>query len=213
MGALIMAHSDDEGLVLPPVLAPVQIVIVPIYKGSESLAVLAEACQLIAEECKAAGLRVELDAEDNARPGWKFAHHELRGVPIRIAVGMRDLQNGEVELARRDLRTKTQTTREGLGLHCKNLLDEIQNEMFNKALAYRSTATHRVDTKEEFLQKLEQGGLVMAHWDGTTATETAIKEATKATIRCIPLDAADEPGNCVWTGRPSARRVVFAKAY
>ena len=213
MGALIMAHSDDEGLVLPPVLAPVQVVIVPIYKGSDSIPVLTEACQQIAEECKALGIRVEMDTEDHARPGWKFAHHELRGVPIRIALGLRDLQNGEVELARRDLRTKTQTTRDGLGLHCKNLLDEIQEEMYNKALAFRTDQTHRVDTKEEFIQQLEKGGLVLAHWDGTGATETAIKEATKATIRCIPLDAPDEAGTCVWTGQPSVRRVVFAKAY
>jgi prolyl-tRNA synthetase len=213
MGALIMAHSDDEGLVLPPVLAPVQVVIVPIYKGSDSIPVLTEACQQIAEECKALGLRVELDTEDHARPGWKFAQHELRGVPIRIALGLRDLQNGEVELARRDHRTKTQTTREGLGLHCKNLLDEIQEELYNKALSFRSAQTQRLYTKEEFLQKLNQGGLVMAHWDGTSATETAIKEATKATIRCIPLDTPDEAGTCVWSGQPSARRVVFAKAY
>lgn len=213
MGALIMAHSDDQGLVLPPMLAPVQVVVVPIYKGADTISVLRDACQKIVHECQAMGLRVELDAEDNARPGWKFAHHELRGVPVRIAVGMRDLENGTVELARRDLQTKTTVSRDGIALVCQQLMNEIQESLFNKAFDFRQSMTFEVDTWEDFQQRIEAGGLVSAHWDGSGATETAIKEATKATIRCIPLDQKPEAGSCIYSGKPSQGRVLFARAY
>lgn len=213
MGALIMAHSDDQGLVLPPMLAPVQVVVVPIYKGADTISVLRDACQKIVHECQAMGLRVELDAEDNARPGWKFAHHELRGVPVRIAVGMRDLENGTVELARRDLQTKTTVSRDGIALVCQQLMNEIQESLFNKAFDFRQSMTFEVDTWEDFQQRIEAGGLVSAHWDGSGATETAIKEATKATIRCIPLDQKPEAGSCIYSGQPSQGRVLFARAY
>jgi len=213
MGALIMAHSDDQGLVLPPMLAPVQVVVVPIYKGADTISVLRDACQKLVHECQTMGLRVELDAEDNARPGWKFAHHELRGVPVRIAVGMRDLENGTVELARRDLQTKTTVSRDGIALVCQQLMNEIQESLFNKALNFRQSMTFEVDTWEDFQQRIEAGGLVAAHWDGSGATETAIKEATKATIRCIPLDQKSEAGSCIYSGQPSQGRVLFAKAY
>jgi prolyl-tRNA synthetase len=213
MGALIMAHSDDQGLVLPPMLAPVQVVVVPIYKGADTISVLRDACQKLVHECQAMGLRVELDAEDNARPGWKFAHHELRGVPVRIAVGMRDLDNGTVELARRDLQTKTTVSRDGIALVCQQLMNEIQESLFNKALDFRQSMTFEVDTWEDFQQRIEAGGLVSAHWDGSGATETAIKEATKATIRCIPLDQKPEAGSCIYSGKPSQGRVLFARAY
>jgi len=213
MGALIMAHSDDQGLVLPPMLAPVQVVVIPIYKGTETIPVLRDACQHLVNECQAAGLRVELDAEDNARPGWKFAHHELRGVPVRIALGMRDLENGTVELARRDLQTKNTVSKEGIGNFCKQLMNEIQESLYNKAMDYRNAMTFEVDTWKDFQTRIETGGLIAAHWDGTNATETSIKEATKATIRCIPLDQKPEPGRCVYSGQPSVGRVLFAKAY
>lgn len=213
MGALIMAHSDDQGLVLPPMLAPVQVVVVPIYKGADTISVLRDACQKIVHECQAMGLRVELDAEDNARPGWKFAHHELRGVPVRIALGMRDLENGTVELARRDLQTKTTVSRDGIALVCQQLMNEIQESLFNKAFDFRQSMTFEVDTWEDFQQRIEAGGLVSAHWDGSGATETAIKEATKATIRCIPLDQKPEAGSCIYSGQPSQGRVLFARAY
>jgi len=213
MGALIMAHSDDQGLVLPPMLAPVQVVVVPIYKGADTISVLRDACQKLVHECQAVGLRVELDAEDNARPGWKFAHHELRGVPVRIAVGMRDLENGTVELARRDLQTKTTVSRDGIALVCQQLMNEIQESLFHKALDFRRSMTFEVDTWEDFQQRIEAGGLVAAHWDGSGATETAIKEATKATIRCIPLDQKPEAGSCIYSGQPSQGRVLFARAY
>ena len=213
MGALIMAHSDDQGLVLPPMLAPVQVVVVPIYKGADTISVLRDACQKIVHECQAMGLRVELDAEDNARPGWKFAHHELRGVPVRIALGMRDLENGTVELARRDLQTKTTVSRDGIALYCQQLMNEIQESLFNKAFDFRQSMTFEVDTWEDFQQRIEAGGLVSAHWDGSGATETAIKEATKATIRCIPLDQKPEAGSCIYSGQPSQGRVLFARAY
>jgi len=213
MGALIMAHSDDDGLVLPPLLAPVQVVVVPIYKGPESVPILREACQTIADECKAAGIRVELDAEDQARPGWKFAQHELRGVPIRLAVGMRDLENGVVELARRDLQTKESVPSHNIAGRCKLLLEEIQGNLYDKALKFRDSQTYKVDTWEAFQKQIEEGGLILAHWDGTGVTESAIKEATKATIRCIPLLENAEQGKCVFSGQPSSRRVVFARAY
>jgi prolyl-tRNA synthetase len=213
MGALIMAHSDDQGLVLPPMLAPVQAVVVPIYKGPETIPILRDACQHIVNECRAAGLRVELDAEDNARPGWKFAHHEMRGVPVRIAMGTRDLENGTVELARRDLQSKTTIAMDGVGAHCQQLMNDIQDSLFKKALDYRQSMTFVVDTWEDFQNRIEEGGLIAAHWDGTNETETAIKEATKATIRCIPLDQNPQQGQCVYSGKHSQGRVLFAKAY
>jgi prolyl-tRNA synthetase len=213
MGALIMAHSDDQGLVLPPMLAPVQAVVVPIYKGPETIPILRDACQHIVNECRAAGLRVELDTEDNARPGWKFAHHEMRGVPVRIAMGTRDLENGTVELARRDLQSKTTIAMDGVGAHCQQLMNDIQDSLFKKALDYRQSMTFVVDTWEDFQNRIEEGGLIAAHWDGTNETETAIKEATKATIRCIPLDQNPQQGQCVYSGKHSQGRVLFAKAY
>ena len=213
MGALIMTHSDDNGLVLPPKLAPIQVVIVPIYKGEEQLAAISERVALITEELKSMGVSVKFDNSDNKKPGWKFAEYELKGVPVRLAMGGRDLENNTVEVFRRDTLTKETMSQDGIALVIKNLLDEIQASIFNKALTMRETTTKVVDTWEEFKERIEEGGFISAHWDGTTETEEWIKEQTKATIRCIPLDGDKTPGVCMVTGKPSARRVLFARAY
>lgn len=213
MGALIMAHSDDDGLVLPPKLAPIQVVIVPIYKNDEQLGQLTAKVKPIMQELRKLGISVKFDDSDANKPGWKFAEYELRGVPVRLAMGMRDLENGTVEVARRDLKTKETVAVDGIVGHIQTLLDDIQQTIYQKALKFRESNMFRVDTYDEFKEQIEKGGFILAHWDGTSETEEAIKEETKATIRCIPLDAADEEGTCMYTGKPSNRRVVFARAY
>lgn len=213
MGALVMAHSDDNGLVLPPKLAPIQVVIVPIYKSPEDLAKISEKVDPIFAELKAAGISVKYDDNDNQRSGWKFAEYELRGVPVRLGIGMRDLENGTVEVARRDNLTKESRPLEGLVDHIKSLLDEIQHNVYDRALAFREANTFVVDTWDEFKEQIEKGGFIMAHWDGTAETEEKIKDETKATIRCIPLNSVEEAGKCVYSGNASAKRVLFARAY
>lgn len=213
MGALIMAHSDDNGLVLPPKLAPIQVVIVPIYKTPEDLAKISERVDPIVADLKAAGISVKYDDSDNQRSGWKFAEYELRGVPVRLGIGMRDLENGTVEVARRDTLTKESHSLDGITAHIQSLLDEIQSNIFQKALKFREENTFVADTWEEFKDQIEKGGFIMAHWDGTAETEEKIKEETKATIRCIPLNSIEEAGKCVYSGKESAKRVVFARAY
>ncbi len=213
MGALIMAHSDDNGLVLPPKLAPIQVVIVPIYKTPEDLARISEKANPIFEELRAAGISVKYDDDDKQRSGWKFAEYELRGVPVRLGMGMRDLENGSIEVARRDNLTKESRPLEGIVDHVKALLDEIQENIYQRALKFRDDNTFRVDTWDEFKEQIELGGFILAHWDGTAETEEKIKDETKATIRCIPLDAPEEAGKCVYSGAPSNKRVIFARAY
>ena len=214
MGALIMAHSDNNGLVLPPKLAPIQVVIVPIYKGEEQLAAARAKMNEIADGLAALGIRVKVDDRDNLRPGFKFAEYELKGVPVRLALGQRDMQNGTIELARRDTLTKEVVSQEGVADRIVALLDEIQKNIFQKALDYRNSMITKVDTWEEFQQVLnEKGGFILAHWDGTPETEQAIKEATKATIRCIPMEVELEEGKCIYSGKPSKFRVLFAKSY
>ena len=214
MGALIMAHSDNNGLVLPPKLAPIQVAMVPIYKGEEQLREMTEKMEAIAKELRAKGVSVKVDTRDNVRSGFKFAEYELKGVPVRLALGPRDLQNGTIELARRDTLSKEVVPQEGLTDRIVALLDEIQQNIFQKALNYRNSMITEVNTWEEFQEVLDtKGGFVSAHWDGTPETEVAIKEATKATIRCIPLDAKEEEGKCIFTGKPSKCRVLFARSY
>lgn len=214
MGALIMAHSDDDGLIIPPRLAPVHVVIVPIFKSEEELNKISIQATAIVDELRKAGFSVKFDNRDTHKPGFKFAEYEMRGVPIRLAIGPRDLDNGTVELARRDTREKKVVALSEVTKLVPTLLNEIQLNLYNRALAFREQMTTRVDTFAEFRRVLdEKGGFVMAHWDGTAATEAAIKDATKATIRCIPLDAPEEAGVCVYSGKPSSRRVVFARAY
>jgi len=213
MGALIMAHSDDQGLVLPPKLAPLHVVIVPIYRSEEQLEAVRERIQPLLKELKAKSISVKFDDSDANKPGWKFAEYELRGVPVRLAIGARDLENGTVEIARRDTRGKQTVPMDGLADRIAALLDEIQATIFQRALKFREENTHRVDTWAQFQEQIEKGGFLHAHWDGTAETEEAIKDATKATIRCIPLDAPEEAGTCVFSGKPSSRRVVFARAY
>src|ERR1700722_6198085 len=214
IGGLVMAHSDDDGLILPPRIAPLQVVIVPIYKGEERKEALDAKGRELAAQLKAAGLRVKFDDNDNSRPGFKFAEYELKGVPVRIAMGLRDLDSGNVEIARRDTKEKSAIPMDGLADRVKGLLDNIQGSMFKKALAYRDEHITRADTWAEFERLLdEKGGFIYAHWDGTPATEEAIKEKTKATIRCIPLDNPAEEGHCILTGKPSKQRVLFARAY
>ncbi|MDU1891556.1 MAG: proline--tRNA ligase [Dysgonomonas sp.] len=213
IGALIMAHSDDNGLVLPPKLAPYQVVIVPIYKGEEQLAAINEKVAGIVKALKALGISVKYDNADNKKPGWKFSEYELKGVPVRLAMGARDMENNTVEVARRDTLTKETVSCDGLDIHIKNLLDEIQANIYQKALDYRAAQTISVDTYDEFKEKIEGGVFIMAHWDGTSETEEKIKAETKATIRCIPLEGDKTPGKCMVTGKPSLQRVVFAKAY
>lgn len=214
MGALIMAHSDDDGLVLPPNLAPFQTVIVPIYRTDEERSKVDAAAAGIKKKLEALNISVKYDNRDTHKPGYKFAEWELKGVPLRIAIGPRDLENGTVELARRDSGVKQLTAIEGLDIFVKNLLDEIQEGIYSKAKNFLNTNIHKVDTWEEFQIVLEKkGGFISAHWDGTGETEEKIKQLTKATIRCIPLDAVEEKGQCVFSGNPSSKRVLFAKAY
>jgi prolyl-tRNA synthetase len=214
MGALIMTHSDDEGLVLPPALAPIHVVIIPIHRTDEELEVINEKVAQISSELRALGIKVKYDSDDQKRPGWKFAEYEAKGVPVRLAIGPRDLANGVVELARRDTKEKNTVALEGLTAHIEQLLKEIQDNLLARAKTYRAEKTQVVDSYEDFKVKLEKdGGFFMAHWDGTAETEEKIKQETKATIRCIPLDREEETGVCMVTGKPSAGRVVFAKAY
>ena len=214
MGALIMAHSDNNGLVLPPKLAPIQVAMVPIYKGEEQLREMTEKMEAIAAELRKRGVSVKVDTRDNVRSGFKFAEYELKGVPVRLALGPRDLQNGTIELARRDTLSKEVVPQEGLTDRVVALLDEIQENIFQKALNYRNSMITEVNTWEEFQEVLDtKGGFISAHWDGTVETEVAIKEATKATIRCIPLDAKEEEGTCIYSGKPSKCRVLFARSY
>lgn len=213
MGALIMTHSDDNGLVLPPQLAPYQVVIVPIYKGTEQLEEISEKVRDIKLKLERMGITVKYDDRDTHKPGWKFNEYELKGVPLRIAVGPRDLENGTVELARRDTLSKGIVPMENIEVKVSQLLKEIQENLYRKANDFRSENTYKVDSWEEFEEALNKGGFVEAHWDGSSETENKIKEKTKATIRCIPLDNAEEEGKCVLTGNPSDRRVLFARAY
>jgi prolyl-tRNA synthetase len=214
MGALVMAHSDDSGLVLPPKLAPIQVVIIPIYRDETQLATISETVVGLMKELKKRGISVKYDDSDAFKPGYKFAEYELRGVPVRLAMGMRDLENGTVEVARRDTKTKETRSFEGIVDHVEALLETIQQAIFDKALAYREANTHQADTYEEFKEILDsKGGFIYAHWDGTPETEEKIKEETKATIRCIPLNAVQEQGTCIYSGQPSGQRVVFARAY
>ena len=214
MGALIMAHSDNNGLVLPPKLAPIQVVMVPIYRGEEQRVEAVARFEELAAELRAKGVSVKIDGRDNVRSGFKFAEYELKGVPVRLALGPRDLENGTIELARRDTLTKEVVPQEGLADRIVALLDEIQQNIFKKALDFRNSMITKVDTWEEFKSVLnEKGGFILAHWDGTPETEQAIKDATKATIRCIPMDVVEEEGKCVYSGKPSKYRVLFAKSY
>ena len=213
MGALIMAHSDDNGLVLPPKLAPIQVVIVPIYRNEEDLQVITEKVSKIVDELKSLGISVKYDDDDKYKPGYKFAEYELRGVPVRLGIGMRDLENGMVEVARRDNLSKESLSLDGVVERIKNLLDEIQQNIYDKAFKFREENTFVVNSWEEFKSQIEKGGFVLAHWDGTAETEEKIKEETKATIRCIPLNSAEEAGEDVYSGKPSGKRVIFAKAY
>ena len=214
MGALIMTHSDDEGLVLPPKLAPIQVVIVPIYKSAEELELVSEKARELMSKLKTLGISVKFDDDDNRRPGWKFAEYEVKGVPVRVAIGPRDLAAGNIEIARRDTKEKSTQPLEGIDQYISNLLDEIQANLYQRSLDFRSKNIQKVDSYDEFKLKIEQeGGFYLVHWDGTSETEAKIKEETQATIRCIPLDAPEETGFCMVTGKPSSCRVVLAKAY
>lgn len=214
MGALVMAHSDDDGLVLPPKLAPIQVVIVPIYKSDEQLKLVSDVALKIKKALTARGIAVVYDDDDQAKPGWKFAEYEMKGVPVRLAIGPRDVESGTVELARRDTKEKMTVQITDIELKIENLLQQIQENIFKKAIDFRDTSTHVADSMDEFIKILDsKGGFVFAHWDGTTETEEKIKEKTKATIRCIPLNNKQENGKCILTGKPSTQRVLFARAY
>ncbi|MBL7737783.1 MAG: proline--tRNA ligase [Chitinophagaceae bacterium] len=214
VGALVMAHSDDQGLILPPRIAPLQVVIVPIYKGDEQKAKIGARADEIMSGLKALGIRVKYDDNDNQRPGWKFAEYEMKGVPVRITLGARDLENNIAEVARRDSKEKRNISLEGIVTYIKELLEDVQQSMFNKAKSYRDEHITPANSWDEFEKLLdEKGGFISAHWDGTAETEEAIKEKTKATIRCIPLDNKQEAGKCILTGKPSTQRVLFARAY
>jgi len=214
IGALVMAHSDDQGLVLPPKIAPLQVVIVPIFKGDEQKAAIDAKVNVMMAELKALGVSVKYDDSDNARPGWKFAEYEMKGVPVRIAIGARDLEQNIVEVARRDTKEKANASIDGIGLHVKNLLDDIQANIFNRAKAFRDDHITEANTWDEFVDLLDnKTGFISAHWDGTPETEEKIKEQTKATIRCIPLNNKQEAGTCILSGNPSTQRVLFARAY
>jgi prolyl-tRNA synthetase len=214
IGGLVMTHSDDEGLVLPPRIAPLQVVIVPIFKGEDQKALLDEKILEMVSSFKAAGIRVKYDDSDNQRPGWKFAEYELKGVPVRIAVGPRDLENNQVEIARRDTKEKLTVSMDGITETVSQLLLDIQSNLFNRAKKYRDEHITKVDSWEDFIATLDtKAGFVSAHWDGTPETEDKIKEMTKATIRCIPLNNEQEAGACILTGNPSSQRVLFARAY
>jgi len=213
VGALIMTHSDDHGLVIPPKLAPYQVVIIPIYKNTDQLAAISEKAESIKKELTAKGIRVKYDHRDTHKPGWKFNEYEFKGVPVRIAIGPRDLENNTVEVARRDTLEKEVLQAVNLDVKIGNLLEQIQSNLYEKALSFRENNTFKVDSWEEFKEKIEEGGFLLAHWDGTSETEEKIKEETKATIRTIPLDGPLEPGKCIYSGKPSPKRVVFARAY
>jgi len=214
MGALIMAHSDDDGLVLPPKLAPIHVVIVPIFKNEAEMQKISEQADIISKSLRAKGYSVKFDNRETHKPGFKFAEWELKGVPVRIAIGPRDLENKTVEVARRDTKEKQLMKMESIGQDIPLLLDQIQENIYQKALKFRDEKTTKVDSYDEFKRVLdEKGGFVVAHWDGTSETEAAIKEETKATIRCIPLDSPEESGVCIYSGKPSPRRVLFARAY
>ena len=214
IGALIMAHSDDQGLILPPKIAPFQVVIVPIYKGEESKATIDAKVNEIITSLKALGIRVKYDNNDNSRPGWKFAQYELQGVPVRLAMGLRDMENNVVEIARRDTKEKNSVSMDGIADTVAKLLEEIQQNMYNKALTFRNENITTVDSWDDFVKTLdEKGGFISAHWDGTAETEEKIKDQTKATIRCIPMNNKQEEGKCVLSGNASVQRVLFARAY
>ena len=213
MGALIMTHSDDNGLVLPPKLAPFQVVIVPIYKNDEQLSAISEKVNELLPKLKALGISVKFDNNDTKKPGWKFAEYELKGVPVRLAMGARDLENGTVEVARRDTLSKETVSLEGIENYIAQLLEDIQQNIYKKAFDYRASVTREVNSYDEFKVEIEKGGFLLCHWDGTPETEEKIKEDTKATIRCIPIAGDKTPGVCMVTGKPSAGRVVFARAY
>lgn len=213
IGALIMSHSDDNGLVLPPTLAPLQVVIVPIYKSEEQLHQIDEKAEKIMQQLKALGISVKYDNTDNKKPGWKFSEYELKGIPVRLAIGGRDLENNTIEIARRDMLTKETISCEGITNYVKNLLDEIQQNIYRKAYDFRSSQIREVNSYEEFKEEIEKGGFLLCHWDGTPETEELIKNDTKATIRCIPLEGDKTPGKCMVTGKKSTQRVVFARAY
>lgn len=213
MGALIMAHSDDNGLVLPPALAPIQVVIVPIYKDAEGLKQISERVKPIVDNLMSMGISVRYDDADNRRPGFKFADYEIKGVPVRLAIGMKDLENGTVELMRRDTLEKETVPFEGIEEEVRSILKDMQQNIYLKALKAREDRTRKVDTYDQFKEEIEKGGFLLCHWDGTPETEARIKEETKATIRCIPLDAEEEEGVDMLTGKPSHRRVIFARAY
>jgi prolyl-tRNA synthetase len=214
VGALVMAHSDDQGLILPPRIAPLQVVIVPIYKGDEQKAMIGAKADEIIKELKALGIRVKYDDNENTRPGWKFAEYEMKGVPVRLALGARDMEKNEIEVARRDTKEKRIVSLDGIAQYVESLLKDIQQYMYNKALLYRDEHITKADSWDEFVKLLdEKGGFISAHWDGTGETEDAIKEKTKATIRCIPLNNEAEAGQCILSGNPSTQRVLFARAY
>ena len=213
MGALIMTHSDDEGFVVPPALAPIQVVAVPIYKTEEEFAAISEKMAELGAKLKLKGISFKYDNDDNRRPGWKFAEYEAKGIPVRVAMGPRDLENGKAEIARRDLKTKEVVDFDGLENYIENLLAAIQTNLLEKARKFRDDNTFEVNSYEEFKQKIDNGGFFLAHWDGTAETESKVKEETQATIRCIPLDQKEEAGFCMVTGKPSTGRVIFAKAY
>nr|AIA16219.1 Prolyl-tRNA synthetase, C-terminal [uncultured bacterium] len=212
IGALIMAHSDDDGLVLPPLLAPLQVAIVPIGKGEE-IKKIYERCEPLIKELKAKDISVKFDDDDTKRPGFKFAEYELKGVPVRLAMGMRDYEAGTVEVARRDTKEKSSQKFEGIGTYIEDLLKDIQENIFNRAKTFRDTNIREVNSWDEFLTTIEKSGFISAHWDGSAETEAKIKELTKATIRCIPLNNAQQDGKCVFSGNPSKERVIFARAY
>jgi prolyl-tRNA synthetase len=214
MGALIMTHSDDNGLVLPPKLAPIQVVIVPIYKNEEQLSAITEKAMQVKQALEARGITVKYDDDDTQKPGWKFAEYELKGVPVRLAMGARDLENGTIEVARRDTLTKETVSFDNVDEYVEKLLDDIQKNLLQKAKDFRTAHTYKVDTYEEFKERVKNcDGFILAHWDGTTETEERIKEETKATVRCIPFDAPDEEGTCIYSGKPSHKRALFAIAY
>ncbi len=214
IGALIMAHSDDQGLVLPPQLAPIQVVIVPIYKNEEELSAISAIADDLIAKLKKLNISVKYDDRDTQRPGFKFAEYELKGVPVRVAIGGRDLENGTVEIARRDTGEKQTITQTGLDAYIEQLLNDIQNNIYQKALNFRTENTRKADNYEDFKRLLDENpGFIAAHWDGTPETEQKIKEETKATIRCIPLNNEQEEGKCILTGKPSTQRVLFARAY
>ena len=214
MGALIMTHSDDNGLVLPPLLAPIQAVIIPIYKNDEQYSITREKCHQVADKLKSLNISVKVDDRDTQKPGWKFAEYEMKGVPVRLALGARDIENGTIEVARRDTLQKETVSIENIEKYVFDLLDTVQKNIYQKAFDYRTQNTHTTDSWEDFKEIIEnKGGFVYAHWDGTRETEEAIKEDTKATVRCIPLDNKLEDGKCIYSGKPSNQRVLFAKAY